>query len=117
MDTVAMHYHIGRSGVSSLSPGDQIYPSFSGYSSKGVRLELLASICKRGKKETSAIFLPEVSLPALDGGVDRLYTKSFSFLVRLSLSLTDTGAVLVPPGSTTKTGWGCTRGRPDSIPT
>ena len=26
--------HIGRPGVSSLSPGDQIYPSFSGYSSK-----------------------------------------------------------------------------------
>ena len=33
MDTVAMKYHIGRPGVSSLSPGDQIYPSFSGYSS------------------------------------------------------------------------------------
>ena len=31
MDTVAMQYHIGRPGVSSLSPGDQIYPSFSGY--------------------------------------------------------------------------------------
>ena len=26
---------------------------------------------------TSAIFLPEVFLPALDGGVDRLYTKTF----------------------------------------
>ena len=35
---------------------------------KGVRLELLAP---------SAIFLPEASLPALDGGVDRLYTKAF----------------------------------------
>ena len=34
MDTMAMQYHIGRPGVSSLSPGDQIYPSFSGYSSK-----------------------------------------------------------------------------------
>ena len=32
MDTLAMQYHIGRPGVSSLSPGDQIYPSFSGYS-------------------------------------------------------------------------------------
>ena len=32
--TVAMQYHIGRPGVSSLSPGDQIYPSFSGYSLK-----------------------------------------------------------------------------------
>ena len=34
MDTVAMQYHIGRPGVPSLSPGDQIYPSFSGCSSK-----------------------------------------------------------------------------------
>ena len=74
---------------------------------KGVRLELLAPICKR-KKATSAIFLPEASLPALDGGVDRRYTKSFSFLVGLSLSLTNAGTVLVPPGSTTKMGWGCT---------
>ena len=49
---------------------------------------------------TRAIFLPEASLPALDGGVDRLYTKSFSFLVGLSLSLTNAGVVstlLVPP--------------------
>ena len=42
-----------------------------------------------------------MSLPALDGGVDRLYTKSFSFLVGLSLSLTDAGAVstltVLPP--------------------
>ena len=29
------------------------------------------------KKETSTIFLSEVSFPALDGGVDRLYTKAF----------------------------------------
>ena len=44
---------------------------------KGVRLELLAPICKREKKAISDIFLPEASLPALDGGVDRLYTKAF----------------------------------------
>ena len=42
--------------------------------------------------------------------------QSFSFLVRLSLSFTDAGAILVPSCSTTKTGWGCTRGRPDGIP-
>jgi len=42
-----------------------------------VRLELLAPICKREKKATSAIFLPEASLLALDRGVDRLYTKPF----------------------------------------
>ena len=50
---------------------------------------------------TRAIFLPEASLLALDGGVDRLYTKSFSLLVGLSLSLTDAGAVstlsVLPP--------------------
>ena len=28
VDTVAMKYRIGRSGVSSLRPGDRIYPSF-----------------------------------------------------------------------------------------
>ena len=64
---------------------------------KGVRLEFLAPICKREKKETSAIFLPEASLPVLDGGVDRLYTKSFSFLAGLSLSLTNAGAIPIPP--------------------
>ena len=32
--TMAMQYHTGSPGVSPLSPGDQIYPSFSGYSSK-----------------------------------------------------------------------------------
>ena len=31
----------------------------------------------REKKVTSAVFLLETSLPALDGGVDRLYTKAF----------------------------------------
>ena len=58
---------------------------------------------------TKAIFLLEASLPALDGGVDRRYIKNFSFLVRLSLSLTNVGTVHVPPGSTTEMGWGCTR--------
>ena len=42
-----------------------------------MRLELLAPICKREKKATSSLFLLEASLPALDGGVDRLYTKAF----------------------------------------
>ena len=61
-----------------------------------MRLELLAPICKR-KKVTSAIFLPEASLPALDGGVDRLYTKSFFFLVGLNLSLIGAGTILTLP--------------------
>ena len=84
-----------------------------------VVLELLAPICKREKSGIyrCGFFPPAASLPALDGGVDRRYTKSFSFLVGLSLSLTDAGAVLVPPGSTTEMRWGCTRGRLDSIPT
>ena len=53
---------------------------------KGVRLVLLAPICNR-KKANSTIFPLKASLPALDGGVDRLYSKTFSFLVRLSLPL------------------------------
>ena len=76
MGTVAMQYHIGRPGVSSLSSRDQIYPSiFFWIQFKGVSLELLDPICK--KEATSAFFLPEASLPALDGGVDKLYTKAF----------------------------------------
>ena len=45
---------------------------------KVVRLEFLAPICKRGKKNvTSPLFLPEGSLPALYGSIDRIYTKAF----------------------------------------
>ena len=51
MDTVAMQYHIGRLGMSSLSSGDQIYPCFFRIQFKGVRLESLAPICKREKKK------------------------------------------------------------------
>ena len=54
---------------------------------------------------TSPISLPEASLHAIDGSVDRLYTKSFSFLVRLSLYLTNVGILLVPFGSTAKAEW------------
>ena len=54
---------------------------------------------------TSAIFLPEASLPALDWGIDRLYTKSFSFLVGLSLSLTHAGAVSTLPVLPPRWGW------------
>ena len=67
----------------------------------GVVLELLAPICKKEKSSihSHGFFPPEVSLPALDGSVDRLSTKAFLSLARLSLSLTNTGASLVPPGS------------------
>ena len=78
---------------------------------KGVRLELLAPI----HKKKNALFLPEASLPALDGGVDRLSTEAFLPLSDF-LSLTATGTLLIPPGSATKAGWRCTRSRPDGIP-
>ena len=53
----------------------------------------------------------------MEGGVYRqTFHQSFPSLVRLSLSLTDAGAVLVPSGSTTEVGWRCTRCRPDGIP-
>ena len=115
MDTVAMQYHIGRPSVF-FKPWGSNLSQFFRIQFRGVRLELLAPICKREKSDQGH-FLPEASLPALDGGVDRRYIKSFFFLVGLSLSLTDTGAVLIPPGSTTEMGWGCTRGKLDSIPT
>ena len=54
---------------------------------KVVWLEFLPPICKRErkkKKATSTLLLPGAFLPALDGGIDRLYTKaclSWSVLV------------------------------------
>ena len=81
---------------------------------KGVRLELLAPICKR-KKVTSTIFLPEASLSVLDGGVDRLYTEAFlpwSDLVCPSLMQALYSSLLVLPPR-----WdGIHQGRPDGIP-
>ena len=73
-------------------------------------LELLAPICKREKSgiHSHGFFPPKASFPALDGGVDRLY-QSFPSLVRISLSLTDVGILLVPPGSITEVGWRCPR--------
>ena len=44
---------------------------------KGVSMELLAPICKREKKATSAIILLEANFLALDGGIDRFYNKAF----------------------------------------
>ena len=46
---------------------------------KEVILELLAPICKREKCgiHSHGFFPPEASLPALDGGVDRLSTEAF----------------------------------------
>ena len=78
---------------------------------------MLAPICKRGKKRDQH-HLSTGGVPHCSRwGCRQILHQSFSFLVGLNLSLTDAGAVLVPPGSTTETGWGCTRGRPDGIPT
>ena len=66
-------------------------------------MELSAPICEREKKATSALFLPEASFPALDGGVDRLYTKAFLPWSDLACPLlTDT--ILIPPSSATEAG-------------
>ena len=50
---------------------------FKKYIFKGVALELLAPICKRGKSgiHSHGFFPPEASLPALDVGVDILPPK------------------------------------------
>ena len=63
-----------------LNSGDQSCPSlFVKIHFKGVILELLAPICKREKRSihSHGFFLPEASLPALDGGVDRPSTEAF----------------------------------------
>ena len=57
---------------------------------------MLAPICKREKKSDERHFSRTFS-NVLDGSVDRLYTKSFSFLVGLSLSLTNAGTVSTLP--------------------
>ena len=90
--------------------GSNLSP-FWKYDFKELVLDLLAPICKREKCgiHSHGFFPPEVSLPALDGSVDRLSTKAFLSLARLSLSLTDTGDLSVPPGLPTKVGWRYTR--------
>ena len=63
-----------------LNSGDQTCPSLKKKKKKfkGVVLELLAPICKREKSgiRSYGFFPPEVSFPALDGGVDRLSTEA-----------------------------------------
>ena len=60
-------------------------------------LKRLSSSSSIGKREKSGnqrlcFFPSEVSLPALDGGGDRLSTEAFPSLDGLSLSLADSGA-------------------------
>ena len=106
-----------------LKFGDQTCPSFIlfyffGIHVKGVVLELLAPICKREKSNIySCGFLSTGGIPPCSRwGHIQTFHLSFPFLVGLSLSLTDTSALLVPPSSITEVGWRCIRGRPNGIP-
>ena len=85
---------------------------------KGVVLELLAPIYKKEKSIMySCSFLSPGGVPHCSRwGCSQNFHLSFPVLVGLSLSLTDAGALLSPPGSTTEVGWRCIRGRPNSIP-
>ena len=71
-----MQYHIGRSDVSSLALGIKSIPVFQDTVQRSEAGIVSFHLYER-KKVTSAIFLLEVSLPHLDGGVDRLYKKAF----------------------------------------
>ena len=44
------------------------------------------------------------------------YFEVYCSLLLAFLTFLLSCAVLIPPGSTTKVGWRCTRGRPDGIP-
>ena len=83
---------------------------------KGVRLKLLAPICKRENKNDQCHLSTGGILPCPRWGCRQILHQSFPSPVGLSLSLTDAGNLLAPPSSTTEMGWRCTRGRPDGIP-
>ena len=82
---------------------------------KGVRLELLAPICKKEKSDQHHLSTRCIP-PCSRWEYRQILHRSFSSLIRLSLSLTDAGTIVVPPGSTTEVGCRCTRGRPDGLP-
>ena len=82
---------------------------------KGVRLELLAPICKREKSDKRHLSTGGIP-PCSRWGCRQTLHQSFPSLVRLSLSLINAGDLLIPPSSTNETGWKCTRSRPDGIP-
>ena len=79
-------------------------------------LELLAPICEKKQHPQLWLFSTRSVLPCSRWACRQTLHQSFPSPVWLSLSLTDTGILLVPPGSTTKAGWRRTRGRPDGIP-
>ena len=114
VDTVAMQYH-RKTRCVFFKPRGSNLSQFFRIQFKEVRLELLAPICKREKSDQSPLSTGVVP-PCSRWGCRQTLHQSFSFPVGLSLSLTDTGNILIPPGSTTQMGWRCTRGRPDGIP-
>ena len=71
-----MYYHIGRSGMLLQALGIKSTPVFQDTVQRS-EAGIVSSHLYERKKVTSAIFLLEASLSALDGGVDRLYTKAF----------------------------------------
>ena len=73
-----MQYHTGRSGVSSLSSEDQIYPFFR-IRFKGVRLELLAPICKKGKRDQHHLSTRSIP-PCSRWGCRQTFHQSFPSL-------------------------------------
>ena len=62
------------------------------------------SLCKREKKSDQHPLSTAAVPPCSRWGCRQNLHQSFSFLVRLSLSFTDTGDILVPPHSTTEMG-------------
>ena len=86
MDTVAMQYHIGRLGVSSLSPGDQIYPSFAGYSSKEWVWNCWFPSVRDRKSNQHHLSIGGI-LPCSRWGCRQTVDQNFSFPVRLNLFL------------------------------
>ena len=70
-----------------------------------VVLELLAPSVREEKVTSTAVALSTRGIPPYSRwGCRQTLHQSFPSLVGLSRSLTDTGAILFPPGSTTKTG-------------
>ena len=71
-----MYYHIGRSGMLLQALGIKSTPVFQDTVQRS-EAGIVSSHLYERKKVTSAIFLLEMSLPDLDGGVNRLYKKAF----------------------------------------
>ena len=115
---MAIQYHRKRLGFFFffLTQGIKLVPVFKIHF-KGVVLELLVPICKRGKSgiHSHGFFLLEVSLPALDRDVDRLSTQAFlpwlDLVYPLPVQAPYSSLLVLPRG-----GVEMHQGRPDGIP-